>query len=468
VSEERTPPVGQPERLLSTLSGGSPPLQSLSLDEQPAVREPTRELPKRRDPSRRRVPARPGREEKPQAEEPRAALPSVCPRETAPTRRVVVLCREAPENPLWLRIRQETGALTRRGIEVDLCCPQPIEMDGQVQVHVLGSSEGDLVEQAQEFARRACAALASKIESAGVPAIAYEWGAIPAMLALGVGPRMISLESLERQRCEDLQRPLSARIDEIEASGLARAQSVIVRDPGTAEHARRLDPSCSERLTYSRGVFPAHEFSPCVDPGEVKARYQVGPTDPTVLYIGDLDWRHGPELVLRAMPPLLKNHPQARLIAAGEGELLWPLKVQSRYMLLDHAVRVVGDVSGPPARELIAAADLVIVPSRERTEDWQILAAWAAGRPVVATHQVAGHFCSHEADAVLIYPNPGSCVWGVERLLYDPGLAQRLSRRGGERLDELHGWSAVGAQLEELLFPASARAPEVSPQPPLA
>lgn len=189
-----------------------------------------------------------------------------------------------------------------------------------------------------------------------------------------------------------------------------------------------------ERRESSGRKFPFEEFASNLDPGAVKARYQVGPVDPTILFVGDLDDRHGPDLCVRAMPAILKNHPQARLVIVGDGPLLWPLRVMSRYMLLDHAIRIVGHVGGRDVRELIAAADIIVVPSRVQTEDWQILAGWSARRPVVATHDVAHALCRCEEDAVLIYPNPGSCVWGVERVLCDLDFGRRLGERGYEKV----------------------------------
>lgn len=180
--------------------------------------------------------------------------------------------------------------------------------------------------------------------------------------------------------------------------------------------------------------FPFEEFASDLDPAVVKARYLVGPVDPTILFVGDLDDRHGPDLLIRAMPSLLKNHPQTRLVIVGDGPLIWPLRVMSRYMLLDYAVRIVGHVDGREVRELIAAADIMAVPSRVKTEDWQILAGWSAHRPVVASNHVSEDLCRHEEDSVLVYPNPGSCVWGLERVLFDADFGRRIGERGYQRV----------------------------------
>ncbi len=181
-------------------------------------------------------------------------------------------------------------------------------------------------------------------------------------------------------------------------------------------------------------TFPVEEFASSLDPGLVKARYLVGPIDPTIVFVGDLDERHGPDLLMRAMPAVLKNHPQTRLVIVGDGPLIWPLRVMSRYMLLDYAVRIAGHVEGREVRELVAAADVVAVPSRVKTEDWQILAGWSAHRPVVATNIVSDHLCRHEEDSIIVYPNPGSCVWGLERALFDAEVGRRIGERGYQRV----------------------------------
>ena len=181
--------------------------------------------------------------------------------------------------------------------------------------------------------------------------------------------------------------------------------------------------------------------------------------DPTILFIGELDERHGPDILMKSVPAVLKNHPQARFVFVGDGTLLWPLRVYTRYLLLEHAVRFAGHMEGQPLRELIQAADIVAVPSREQIGEWQVLAAWAAGRAVVATHNVGGATASlpcvalleHERDGVLVYPHESSLVWGLERMLYDHALRKNAGLNGKRKLLARFGQASAARQIEELM-----------------
>ena len=134
------------------------------------------------------------------------------------------------------------------------------------------------------------------------------------------------------------------------------------------------------------------------------------------------------------------------------------MRVIARYLCLEHAVRLIGDLTGQPLNDLIQAADIVAVPSRVQTEWWPILAAWAAGKPVVTTHAMEGALqLQHEINAILAYPHESSIVWGIERLLFNWDLATKIAANGHQLLQERHGFSAVAAQVDEILGLSQAR-----------
>jgi glycosyltransferase involved in cell wall biosynthesis len=396
----------------------------------------------------------------PRAAEERPTEPSPAP-SAAPGRPLAVFCCEPPDSYIGGHVARIAASLAARQVPVHLFSRHPFDLPARnVVEHAVGMSlDGDSVDQASDFALRAADAFSEQFPtgSAPVAVIGYEWSAVPALELLGerVGNTVLSLHSLERQR-SDVTSELARKIATVEQTGLRLARRLLVHDPATAEVARLWVPECGERVVPARGLFPIEQFETQLDPGAIKGRYQVGPVDPTVLYVGDLDERYGPDLALKALPGVLRNNKQVRLIIVGDGHLFWPLRVYTRYLLLEHAVRLVGHIADRPLFDLVQAADVVIVPSRESTPWWPILAAWAARRPVVATHNAAPALLEHERDSVLAYPSENSLVWGIERVLYDPEMGLAVSKGGRQKLEERFGWSALAAQVEELAGLSSA------------
>jgi glycosyltransferase involved in cell wall biosynthesis len=370
---------------------------------------------------------------------------------------LAAFCWEHPDTPLGQSALQTVTALARRGTAAHLFGRFAVPLTvPHLHVHAVGDCAGDdLLERVQEFTSRAANAFLHQFPggSPHVTLMGYEWsGAGPLGLLRGLknNRTVFSISSMERQR-SDMTSEISKHINELECTTLREAQVILAQEPAAAEVARFWVPECTVRLVAARQPFPVAHFNNKIDAGQVKARYQVGPIDPTILYVGDFSDRYGPDLLVKAMPAILRNHPQARLLLVGDGALYWTMRVYSRYLLLDHAIRFPGSVVGQPMHELVEAADIIALPSRDSTPWWPIQAAWAAQRPVVATHKAAPALLEHEHDSLLVYPVEQSLVWGIERLLYDADLCVALGQKGREKLEERFGWNNVAEQIEELM-----------------
>lgn len=370
---------------------------------------------------------------------------------------LAVFCWEDPDTPVGQSALQSVASLARRGNTVHFFSRSPASLNVPgLHDHAVGAiEEDDLLAGVQEFTSRAANLFLRQFPggSPHVTLMGYEWsGAGPLSLLRGLknNRTIFSIRSLERQR-SDMTSEISKHINELECTTLREAQVVLTQEPAAAEVARFWVPECAARLVAARQPFPVAHFNSKIDPGEVKARYEVGPIDPTIVYVGDFSDRYGPDLLVKAMPAILRNHPQARLILVGDGAQYWTLRVYSRYLLLDHAIRFPGSVVGQAMHELIEAADVIALPSRDATPWWPIQAAWAAQRPVVATHHAAPALLEHEHDSLLVYPVEQSLVWGIECILFDSDVRTTLGQNGREKLEERFGWNNVAEQLEELM-----------------
>lgn len=377
-------------------------------------------------------------------------------------RTLAVICHDEPAGLIGAYAASLSEKLAQMGYAVHIFSRRafPATLSG-IRAHELGECAGEtLLASAQAFAQQVQNSFTRVFGSntANVAVLGLEWTSIPALLSVRgrCAGSILSLHSLERQR-SDMRSDLSQKIHALEMQGLREAGTLLIQQTATLEVVRKWAPEVSKRIVTARHAFPVKDFACTLDQGEIKKRYQVGPVDPLVLFIGPLDERHGPDLLMKSAPQVLKQHRQTRFAFVGDGKLQWPLRVHSRYLLLDYAVRMLGHMSGQNLHELIHGADIIAVPSRERTTEWPVLAAWAAHRPVVATHNAASGLVQHDQDGLLVYPNENSLVWGLDKLIGSHELRTQLSQRGQEKLKARYGWDSVAVQITELM---QAFAPE--------
>jgi len=370
---------------------------------------------------------------------------------------IAFFCYEDPDTQVGQYVAKLIQALARRQAPVHLFsrAPYDLELPGVAMTAVGSGPDSDVVHSVEEYTRRVCAAYGHQFPAGSAPTVLFgqEWSTFPALTLLREHTRQdvhVALHSLERQR-SDMTSDLSRQIAEIETNALREAHTVLIHDQAVGDVARLWVPECGSRLQLVRQPFPTHRFNPKLDPGQIKGRYQIGPVDPTILFVGNLDERHGPDVLMKSVPAIVKNHPQTRFAFVGDGTLLWPLRVYARYLFLEGVVRLLGHLEGQDLFDLIQASDVVAVPSREPTEWWPLQAAWAAGKPVVASHPMAGNLLEHQKDAVLVYPHESSVVWGIERVLYDGQLRTQLAENGAKKLDQRFGYNGAAEQLEQLL-----------------
>ena len=104
---------------------------------------------------------------------------------------------------------------------------------------------------------------------------------------------------------------------------------------------------------------------------------------PVLLMAGRLVVQKGHDLLLDAMPAILAAAPAATLLLAGDGPLRWRIAAAIAQRGLAGAVRMLGHRDDLP--DLMAAADLLVLPSRFEGLSLVALEAMAAGLPIVAS-----------------------------------------------------------------------------------
>lgn len=158
------------------------------------------------------------------------------------------------------------------------------------------------------------------------------------------------------------------------------------------------------------------------------ARALLGVADdvPLILSVGRLVEVKGYDVLANAAR-LLKT-PRARVLVIGEGPERAKLEALGALELLG---------SRDDAGDLLAAADVVVSPSRSEGFPQAPLHAMAAGVPVVATRAGGTPEVVLDGETGVLVPieDPAALSAAIDRLLADRALAERLGRAGKARLE---------------------------------
>jgi len=184
------------------------------------------------------------------------------------------------------------------------------------------------------------------------------------------------------------------------------------------------------RLAVVRNAIRVPPAGRSAAPG-LRAGLVKGRPDYVVLTPARLHPQKGHAFLLSAVAGV----PGATFVFAGDGPLRAELEAQARERGVADRCVFLGERSDVP--DLLAAADLVVLPSLFEGLPVVILEAMAAERPVIAT-AIGGtdEAITSEVTGLLVPPrDPEALAAAIRRLQADPLLARRLASAGRTRVE---------------------------------
>jgi len=194
------------------------------------------------------------------------------------------------------------------------------------------------------------------------------------------------------------------------------------------------------------GIHP-EKFYMDVDPGEVKKEYGIHPLTPVIFFMGRIVHQKGPDLLLDAIPEILKNHWEVQFLFAGDGDMRHYLAEKARHF--QDRIRFLGYLPDREFVRLLNASDLVTIPSRNEPFGLVLLEAWSAKKCVVAS-DVGGlsENIDNFENGVKVYSTPESIAWGINYAM-DCGKLSEMGMKGRLKIDRQFKWNKVADKMVE-------------------
>ncbi|MCJ7445076.1 MAG: glycosyltransferase family 4 protein [Methanotrichaceae archaeon] len=185
-----------------------------------------------------------------------------------------------------------------------------------------------------------------------------------------------------------------------------------------------------------------------LDAGRVKERYGIHPLAPLVLFCGRMSFQKGPDLLVEAIPYVLRKRGDVRFLFMGEGDMKAYCERRAQELHVSRTCRFLGYSSSAGKEELMNACDLVCIPSRNEPFGVVVLEAWDACKPVVATESIS--IIKNFEDGLLAYVQPESLAWCINYLLENPIEMKRLAQFGCDRIESEFSWDRIAKRTERV------------------
>ena len=179
----------------------------------------------------------------------------------------------------------------------------------------------------------------------------------------------------------------------------------------------------------SNGV-DLERFFDYFDLSEFYDRYHL-PPNKKVLYVGRIDKDKNIEVLVRAIPEVIKET-NAHFVMVGDGSELSKLKKLAKKLNIDHAISFLGwfEQSSDDYVQVFQSASVFVMPSRIETESIVTMEAMAAGLPVIGANSGAlPELIKNNCNGCLFEPGDSeNLAKKIIKVLTDADLQQQMSK----------------------------------------
>ena len=221
-----------------------------------------------------------------------------------------------------------------------------------------------------------------------------------------------------------------------------------------AETSRVLRAHSDRVVIIPHGVDTVR-FNPHVRADELRRQVAAG-NQKIILFVGALTRWHiykGLDVLLKAVALLRGESPDLKLLVVGGGELVSKYVQLTIDLGIQDLVFFAGNVSDDELPKYYAISDLLVLPSKDRSEGFGLvlLEANATGKPVIAT-KVGGipSVIQDGYNGILVPPSDADALAAaIKHGLEDEDLLRQMGKNG-RRFAEEHDWSIVTEQTESV------------------
>ncbi len=242
-----------------------------------------------------------------------------------------------------------------------------------------------------------------------------------------------------------------------------RAAVVTACSEELAQAALRLGADPGKVHLVAWGADPGR-FHPAVPPTD-RRRFGLTADDTVLVCLGRIVPKKGFDVLLRALPAILRAAPATHVLIGGDGPQREELGRLAAELGVAEHVHFAGQIPWDQVAAFLAAGDIFLLPSvRDAAGNLDglptvLLEAMALGKPVVASRIAGVPLVIEDGVNGLLCPagDADALAAAVAGLLADPPRREALGRAGRRSVEERFNWREVARRFVALFGDAAAK-----------
>ena len=257
-------------------------------------------------------------------------------------------------------------------------------------------------------------------------------------------PLVSTIHATEAGRNGGIHDEVQRYINDTEWMLTYESSEVIVNSKYMKNELQRLFGLPYEKINVVANGINSTTYSGVEKDYEFRRRYAAD-NEKIILFMGRLVYEKGVQHLISAMPKILANYHDAKLVIAGRGGMIDELKAQVDAMGLSQKVYFTGYLNARQVSKMYKCADISVFPSTYEPFGIVALEAMLAGVPTVVS-DVGGlnEIVTHGVDGMKSYAgNPNSLADSILALLFNPQLCDNISKKAKQKIKSEYAWTKI-------------------------
>ena len=174
-------------------------------------------------------------------------------------------------------------------------------------------------------------------------------------------------------------------------------------------------------------------------------RQYAADNEKIILYVGRLVYEKGIQNLIAAIPKVLNNYHDSKLIIAGKGGMIDELRDEVRRLNIENKVYFTGYLNLTQVTKMYKCADVAVFPSTYEPFGVVALEGMLSGTPVVVS-DVGGlnEIVEHRVNGMKSYAgNPNSIADSILELLFNPELCSNVAKAAKAKVKSQYNWNKI-------------------------